>query len=111
MTHMYNNTRCVWVGGGKGTITSLWLSWAIGRPGDLWQTATLRWLWPCKILAPRRRPAGDGARELTTPPPRLDWVASQIAVWRLWFVFPGTRCLSAPGSHLVGPGDILPTRT
>ena len=40
-----------------------------------------------------------------------------IGVWLghwvsgLSFDFAGTRRLSAPGGHLVGPGDILPTRS
>ena len=33
----------------------------------------------------------------------------QHVVGGLRFDFAGTRPLSAPGGHLVGPGDILPT--
>ena len=77
MMHLRRNTRCVWDGG--GTITSPGVGWATGRPGEPSRTATPRWSPPCTIVAPPRWPAGDGARDLTTQPPWLDWVAPHIA--------------------------------
>ena len=42
-------------------------------------TTTPRWSPPCTIVAPPRWPAGDGARDPATQPPRLDWAIPQIA--------------------------------
>ena len=41
------------------------------------------------------------------PPPK--WLPLEVSGLR--FDFLGTRHFSAPGGHLVGPGDILPTGT
>ena len=75
--HLCRNTRCVWAGGGKRSQA---LGWA-GPQGDLEN--------PCKPHPPvepalyhRGFPtvAGEGwARDLANQPPRLDWVAPQIA--------------------------------
>ena len=79
MMHLCRNTRRVWAGGGGGAIASPGVGWATGRPGEPSQTATPRWSPPCTIVAPPRWPAGDGARDLTTQPPQLDWVAPPSA--------------------------------
>ena len=39
----------------------------------------------------------------------LNNTMTTAAIRGLRFHFAGTRRLSAPGGHLVGPGDILPT--
>ena len=78
MMHLCRNTRCAWAGEGGG-IASPGVGWATGRPGEPSLPATPRWSPPCTIVAPPRWPARDGARDPATQPPRLDWVAPQIA--------------------------------
>ena len=49
----------------------------------------------------------------STVPHAIHWETYEdshaFVVWGLGFDFAGTRRLSAPGGHLVGPGDMLPT--